>query len=227
MRILRAVYNRAVECDAVEDIHPFRHAYTGVEKTSKRAIAISKVRYINRLDLSSLPALEYARDMFMMSFYLRGMSFVDMSFLKKTDLHNGYICYRRRKTGHMLRVAWTTEMQSILEKYPANPNDYLLPIITRSTVNVRSAYRNINYCINRNLKKVGRMVGLDVPLTMYVARHSWASAAHAKGVPVSIISEGMGHGSEMTTRIYLASLDTSAVDKVNARLLKLVGPRTC
>ena len=82
------------------------------------------------------------------------------------------------------------------------------------------AYRNAGYSINRSLKRVGRMAGLEIPLTLYVARHSWASAAKAKGVPVGVISEGMGHDNEATTRIYLASLDTSAVDRANALILR-------
>lgn len=64
------------------------------------------------------------------------------------------------------------------------------------------------------------MTGISIPLTLYVARHSWASAAKSKGIPLSVISEGMGHESETTTRIYLASLDTALVDKANALILK-------
>ena len=63
-----------------------------------------------------------------------------------------------------------------------------------------------------------------MPLTMYVARHSWASAAKAKGIPVSVISEGMGHDSESTTQIYLASLDTSIVDSANSIILNSLKP---
>lgn len=54
---------------------------------------------------------------------------------------------------------------------------------------------------------------------MYVARHSWASAAKNKNVPISVISEGMGHDSELTTQFYLASLDTAVVDKANSMIL--------
>lgn len=53
----------------------------------------------------------------------------------------------------------------------------------------------------------------------YISRHSWASAAKGKNIPISVISEGMGHDSEATTQIYLASLDNSVVDKANAQIL--------
>ena len=218
-RIIRAVYNRAVEDGVIENHNPFRHVYTGVDKTVKRAIPLSQVRKIKMLDLKNLPKLDFARDMFLLSFFLRGMSFIDMAFLRKSDLKDGYVVYRRRKTGQQLTIAWISEMQHILDKYPVNPTQYLLPIIRRGGINERWAFRNIGSMINRSLKKIAMMAGINIPLTLYVARHSWASAAKAKGIPLSVISEGMGHDSEATTMIYLASLDTSVVDKANAFIL--------
>ena len=219
-RILRAVYNRAVEDDIIENRNPFRHVYTGVDKTIKRALPLAVIKKIKTLDLSLTQALDFARDMFLMSFYLRGMSFIDMAFLKKSDLKNGYVTYRRRKTGQQLVIEWTKEMQMILDKYPENASDYLLPIIRNPATNERCTYRNAGYNINHNLKRIAGMIGVSIPLTLYVARHSWASAAKAKGIPLSVISEGMGHDSEATTQIYLASLDTSVVDKANSLILK-------
>ena len=219
-RILRAVYNRAVEDDIIENRNPFKHVYTGVDKTVKRALPLPVIKKIKALDLSLNTSLDYARDMFLMSFYLRGMSFIDMAFLKKSDLKNGYVTYRRRKTGQQLIIEWTKEMQMILDKYPENATDYLLPIIKNPGTNERCTYRNMGYNINHNLKKIAKMVGVQIPLTLYVARHSWASAAKAKGIPLSVISEGMGHDSEATTQIYLASLDTSIVDRANSLILK-------
>lgn len=218
-RILRAVYNRAVEEDIIENRNPFRHVYTGVDKTVKRALPLAIIKKIKALDLSLTPSLDYARDMFMMSFCLRGMSFIDMAFLKKSDLKNGHLTYRRHKTGQQLVIAWTKEMQMLVDKYPENRSDYLLPIIRNPGTNERCTYRNVGYNINHNLKRIAGMVGIVIPLTLYVARHSWASAAKAKGIPISVISEGMGHDSEATTQIYLASLDTSVVDRANSLIL--------
>lgn len=219
-RVLRAVYNRAVEEGIIDNRYPFRKVYTGVDKTVKRALPLTIIKKMIRLELSMAPALDLARDMFLLSFYLRGMSFIDMAFLKKSDLRNGSVTYRRRKTGQQLIIAWEPEMQMILDKYPENETDYLLPIITKPVNNERNTYRNKGYNINHNLKKIAAMVGVNVPITLYAARHSWASVAKAKGIPLSIISEGMGHDSEYTTRIYLAGLDTSVVDKANTVILK-------
>ena len=221
-RILRAVYNRAVEGGIIENNDPFRRVYTGVDKTVKRALPLPVIKKIKALDLSLTPAIDFARDMFIMSFMLRGMSFIDMAYLRKSDLSKGYITYRRRKTGQQLTIEWAKDMQKILDKYPENESDYLLPIIKHSGTNERYTYRNVSYNVNRNLKVVAEKVGIAIPLTLYVARHSWASVAKAKGIPLSVISEGMGHDSEATTQIYLARLDTSVVDKANSLILSFL-----
>jgi len=220
MRILRAVYNRACEQGLTEAVcNPFSHVYTGVEKTTKRAVNTDTIKRIKNLDLTTDRPADYARDIFMLSFYLRGMSFIDLAYLRKSDVAGGFVVYRRRKTGQKLTVRWTKEMQEILDKYPENKTEYLLPIITSRTASPRNQYRNRHYVINRNLKTVAQKAGLQIPLTTYVARHSWASIAKSKGISVSVISEGLGHDREQTTQIYLASLDTSAVDKANELIL--------
>ena len=221
MRNLRAVYNRAVEKGLTPQQYPFRHVYTGVDKTVKRAIPIKDIKALKDMDLSMNPTLDFTRDMFMFSFYTRGMSFVDMAYLKKTDIKNGILTYRRRKTSQELSIKWEKCMAEIIAKYPENKTSFLLPII-KEQGNERRQYDNTLHLINNRLKKLSDMLKLQRPLSMYVARHSWASAAKAKNVPLSVISEGMGHDSEATTQIYLASLETSVVDKANKMILGLL-----
>lgn len=222
MRILRAVYNRAIQQGVIEDRKPFKFVYTGVAKTAKRALPLEVIRNLKRMDLSDKPRLEFARDMFLLSFYLRGISFVDMASLMKKDLRNGHVCYHRRKTGQCIVIEWTKEMQNILDHYPSNDSEYLLPILTDTKSNTRGAYRNMRYNINHNLKKLGLLLGITSPLTLYVARHTWASIAKAKGLPLSVISEGLGHERESTTQIYLANLDTESVDIANKFIIRLL-----
>lgn len=221
MRNLRAVYNRAVEKGLTPQNNPFRHVYTGVDKTVKRAIPIKVIKALKELDLSMKPSLDFARDMFMFSFYTRGMSFIDMAYLKKADLQNSILTYRRRKTGQELSIKWEKCMAEIIAKYPENKTDFLLPII-KDEGDERRQYDSALHLVNYRLKELSTMLKLQRPLTMYVARHSWASAAKAKNVPLSVISEGMGHDSEATTQIYLASLETSVVDKANKMILGLL-----
>ena len=145
-----------------------------------------------------------------------------MAYLKKKDLSNGILSYRRRKTGQQLFIRWEKCMQEIVEKYGNPISEYLLPIIKLIGSDERKQYQNAMYLINRKLKEIGKMAGVQLPLTMYVARHSWASVAKNKNVPISVISEGLGHDSEMTTQIYLASLDTAVVDKANSMIINSI-----
>ena len=142
-----------------------------------------------------------------------------MANLKKKDLYNGILSYRRRMTGQQLFIRWEKCMQEIVDKYDADYySPYLLSILQYPYDNLNQ-YKNALYRTNKLLKEIAKMVGLSIPLTLYVARHSWASVAKNKNVPISVISEGMGHDSEMTTQIYLASLDTAVVDKANSMIL--------
>lgn len=220
MRILRAVYNRAVESGLTPQRNPFKHVYTGIEKTAKRAVPIQTIKCIKQLPLPEASTLDYARDMFLFSFYTRGMSFIDIAYLKKKDLHNGILKYRRKKTGQLLSIKWEKCMQDILNKYAPNATEYLLPIIVDHSRNERRQYKNALTLVNRRLKLISKKIHSTSPLSMYVARHSWASIAHSKHIPISIISEGMGHDSESTTQIYLAALDTSVVDRANSAILR-------
>lgn len=221
MRNLRAIYNRAVEAGFTRQHYPFKHVYTGIDKTMKRGISAQVFRKIRNLDLSRNPAMDLARDVFMFSFYTRGMSFVDMAYLRKRDLQNNILTYRRRKTNQQLYIKWEKPMQAIVDKYDTSDTPYLLPIIKNNGTDKeeRRQYINSVHLINKKLKKIGVQLGLTLPLTTYVARHGWASIAKAKHVPLSTISEAMGHTSERTTLIYLSSLDTSVIDEANQLVL--------
>ena len=218
MRIMRVVYNRAVDEGITDQRYPFKKVYTGIARTVKRALRFDDIRRIKNVDLSNEPNLAFARDMFMFSFYTRGMSFVDMSFLSKSNLSGGVLSYCRRKTGQRLDIKWEKCMQEIVERYDAC-GPYILPIVSPDKGDERLQYRQCQCRINAYLKRLGRMMGFLHPLTMYVARHSWASVAKSRNVPLSIISEGMGHDSDATTRIYLASIEASRIDEANSSIL--------
>ena len=221
LRNLRSIVNRAIESDHDIPRNPFRHVYMGVDKTVKRAIPIETVCRIRDLNLTGHPALDFARDVFMFAFYTRGMSFVDMAFLKKSDVSNGIITYSRRKTRRQLRVRIEPEARRIIDKLGKAESPYLLSIITGEG-DAEREYENAYNRVNRNIRKIGKMLGLETKLTLYVARHAWASIAHSNNIPLSTISKAMGHDSESTTLIYLQSLDTSSVDKANSDIIRMM-----
>jgi len=154
----------------------------------------------------------------MFSFYMRGMSFVDMANLRQSDLKDGYITYSRSKTKQVLTVKVEKCMEEIIVCYKGQTiDDYVLPIYDKQNYNHSSHLRTYN----KRLKRISKLLKLGKPLSSYVSRHSWATLALHQGVPVEVISESMGHENENTTRIYLASLDRSIIDKANAEIIDL------
>lgn len=223
LKHLRAVYNRAVDDELIMDRKPFKRVSTAIEKTPKRAISLRNIKRLKALDCSHNPSRKFARDMFLFSFYTRGMSFVDIAYLQKKNLKGDVLFYRRKKTNQQLMIHWEGCMQEILKSYGADTSSpYLFSIIKEPSNNPRKQYQNALFLINRHLKEIGKGLGLHQPLTMYCARRSWASIARDEGIPLSVISEGMGHDSEKTTQIYLASLKTEVIDKANRKILKLL-----
>lgn len=170
LRILRSVYNRAVDDGLTEQSDPFKRVYTGIDKTSKRAISLKEVKRIKDLDLRSTPTLDFARDIFLFSFYMRGMSFIDIAYLQKKNISNGFVIYNRRKTGQQLVIKWEKSMEDIVNKYSNGNSVYLLPIITSQDGTERKQYLNKMLLINRYLKKIAELAGIFVPLTIITVR---------------------------------------------------------
>ena len=218
MRILRAVFNRAVKQRLVAQTNPFSDVYTGVVETRKRAIDLGGIQRIKDVDLGGDKNLEFARDLFLFSFYCRGMAFVDIAHLKKDCIDDGYLCYYRQKTKQQILIILEPPIQEIIDKY-ATDNQHLLPIIKETDEPVYEQYMRMNKNVCRWLKTVGKKANIDCNLTIYVARHSWTSIAKQRNHQLGTISRALGHTSERTTQIYLASLDNSAVDEANRDIL--------
>lgn len=222
MRILRAIYNRAVKSGVIADKKPFDHVFTTMTKTAKRAIPIQVIQKIAQAHITNKNEA-LARDLFLFSFYTRGMSFVDIAYLKKSDLNNMYLIYKRKKTGQELKIAWRKEMQELVDRNSSKDGIHLLGILDEnSEKSLRFQYHYTQCIINTALKRLGKQLNLGTNLTMYVARHSWATIARQKNIPLSVICDGMGHNSEKTTQIYLQSVDAEAIDRCNDKLIAAI-----
>lgn len=221
LRVLRSVYRMSVRAGLTPDRDIFRNAYLGYARTAKRALFARDISRLASLCLPPGSSLAFARDLFLFSTYMRGMSFADMAFLRKDSLVGGVVTYSRMKTRQTLSIAWEPCMQEIVDRYAFFTRDtpYLLPVILRMDGTERCQYQSALRACNRALKRVGQMLHLGTPLTTYVARHTWASLAQEMHVPLSVIREGMGHEDLRTTQIYLASLNSQVVDRANHRII--------
>ena len=147
-----------------------------------------------------------------------GMPFADMARLTTANLYGEEIVYRRKKTGTLIRVGITAGMRRLINKYADASSPYLFPILSPGREVGHEEYKAILRSYNNSLKKIGRALSRPIHLTSYVFRHTWATNALRKQVPLSIISQALGHTSEKTTRFYLASLEQSELNRANARV---------
>lgn len=225
LRTLNTLLCKAVEEGLLNNTNLFSHVRLSYVKTTKRAISEKELKVIANLELPENSTMALARDIFMFSFYMRGMPFVDIAYLRKTDLKNGMWTYCRRKTNQCLMVEWEKAQQKILDRYAHQMENrsYLLPIIKEEDGTEYKQYQRMQININRALKKIGEMAELKMPLTTYVARHTWASVARDMNIPIAVISEGMGHNSIKTTQVYLNSIDISRINEANKRIIKRIG----
>ena len=221
LRILRAAYNEAVREGLAVDTKPFAKVYTGVARTSKRALSIDSIRKIFSAKVKN-DRQRFARDLFMFSFLTRGMSFVDMAHLTKENLKGNILTYRRRKTGQTISVLWLSCMQDIVDRYPSLDGRHLLGILDENSEPLETQYRKCQMSVNYMLKNLCREIGAGDNVTMYSARHSWASIAKELDIPVAVISDGMGHDSVVTTQIYLNTI-SSRIDIANAKVISSIG----
>ena len=223
MRVLRAIYNKAARQKLIEQQHPFTEVYTGIDQTRKRAVNESIISQLYRLKLNPNTHIALSRDLFIFSYCTRGMAFVDIAYLKRSNIQNGVLTYTRRKTGQLLSIRVEPCIQRIIDRYACIDSPYLFPIIT--STEATEAYEQYQAALNRHNRLLGRlseMLGCGCKLTSYTSRHSWATAARNHNVPISVISQGMGHTSEQTTRIYLTMLENSVIDDANKGIIESI-----
>ncbi len=217
MRKLKAVYNRAIKEEVVkEEFYPFKNYQIRNEKTTKRAILKENITAIKNLDLSDQTQID-ARNIFLFSFYCRGITFIDIANLQVKNIVGDRLYYSRNKTKQKFSIRLTDQMFEIIKQYNdlKNLDSYIFPIIAEKDEDKYKKYLNALRLTNKKLKELGKMVGLSFPLTTYVARHSWATIAKRQGISTAVISEGLGHETERTTQIYLDSFENDVLDAAN------------
>lgn len=221
-RMLRAAYNYALDEGLLQyDRRPFAKVFTGQEKTLKRALRESVVKKIMTMDLGNRKNLRFTRDIFLFSIYTQGMAFVDIAHLKKTQIRNKCLIYRRRKTNQYLNIAIHPCAQAIIDRYRISDSQcsYVFPILYDPDMKKNLKYDTALRLYNAHLAKIGLCLNLETPLSSYVSRHTWASLAKWNGISNTVISEAMGHSNINTTNIYLASFDTGVITDANAKII--------
>lgn len=202
MRSLRAVYNKAVEQGLTEQKEPFGNVFTGISRTRKRSIEKADINKLRAVQVKPGSFMQLVRDVFLFCFYACGMPFVDVAFLKKSQIKGGMLVYHRRKTDQVVQIKLEPCMQEIINRYRSDGSDYVFPFLTSQDEDTayREYKRKFSY-YNKTLKTLGKLAGVDKPLSSYVARHTWATLAFMSSVDMSVIAQALGHTDVKTTRI--------------------------
>ena len=230
LRTLRALINKAIKEDVCpEKYYAFKKftlsKYSRI-KTAKRAITKDEIKKIESVKLSKHPELIDARNIFLFSYYCRGMNFTDMALLQWHDIKGDRLNYIRQKTKERFSIQLLEPAQKIIDYYKAkkkyNKANYVFPILNENHVTPVAIYnRKVKMLkkINQDLKKLGSLSKIDAVLTTYVARHSFATILKRQGINTSMISEMLGHDSEKTTQVYLDSFENKVLDEISKALL--------
>lgn len=223
MRTIRAICNSAIREGILKrDDYPFTNYTIKTTKTRKRAISIESIASIENLKLLSSHPLFDTRNYFLFSFYMRGMPFADLAQLKKENIINGRIVYQRKKTDKPYNVKLTSEIQSILMLYMNEKSEFIFDIIKRETL--QEQYKDIEWArkrYNMKLKDLATLCSIEEKLTSYVSRHSFATRAKNLGIPITTISDMLGHESTKTTEIYMSSLPDDIMDDAHEKIINI------
>lgn len=216
---LRAMYNRACREWRQKPLEsPFAGLRLRREDTSKRAISAEVIARIASLDLKAEPEKQQAADMAVFSFMACGMPFVDLVHLTRENLSEDgkVLSYHRQKTGALIRIEVTEGMQTLMDRYNREDTKYLFPVLSED-----ASHEQYKYCLacqNQKLDEIRRQLGMDGKLTTYVFRHTWASEAYHRHIPIAIISQALGHSSEKMTRIYLSAFGLHELAEANKQV---------
>ena len=218
LRTFRAVYGHALALSSEgTDGKPFSGHHTGGSFPAKRALRKEEVQRLLSPSLrQTLPENQReALDVLLFIFYARGMVFKDVYGLTHRMVTDRHIRYLRSKTGVPIDVEVVPELEEIMKRYHREDSPFVFPFLHEARKGCpgkelpeESALRRIN----RTARMIGRKVGLSVPLTTYVLRHTWATLMLEDSQPVELISQCMGHTSIRTTQIYLSRISSRKVD---------------
>ena len=224
LRMLRAAYLRAVDA-GLAPFRPrlFRGVFTGNRADCKRALTSDVLRRLRAVPLAD-PALERARQLFLLLFMLRGIPFVDIAYLRRCDLRGDVLSYRRRKTGAPLRVRVEPPALEALRRLqsPDPASAYLFPFVRSPGERGYRQYRSALRCFNRRLKALADAAGCRMPLSSYCARHSWATLANYNNFQQGMIRDAMGHSSVKVTETYFRAYADEQIDGMNRQLMEAV-----
>jgi integrase len=235
MRNLQRAINLAIEDKLIkQEDYPFGEKKYSINKrldhsTKKIAVNTDKIGKLRNLELTTGSSLYFAQQIFMFSYYSRGMNFIDIAFLKWSDIPENIINYVRRKTRGKFEIPVNPHIQAILSYFMTNysvPGGYVFPILNDSIhITPKQKYtrkKTALKAVNDNLKKIAKLIGEpNLKLTTNVGRHSYATGLKRAGVSTSYITEALGHATQDQTQTYLDSFESGVIANLESKIFDL------
>lgn len=212
-KILKRIVTLALDNKWME-INPFQGMRFQAKATNRQFLTEKELATIMNKTFT-LERLNVVRDIFVFC-ALTGLSFSDVEGLKPEhisvdDEGNYWIHKARQKTKNVCSIPYLESARAIADKYAGHPlcekRGVLLPVIS-------------NQRMNSYLGEIAGICGINKPLTMHIARHSFACLALANGVSMEIIARMLGHSDIRTTKIYAKVIDKSIAEQMGGLAAK-------
>lgn len=222
---LTQLYNNAIKEKRTNTENVFENFKTVSKKVHREKLTEDEIITIEKLSLPK-GIIDDSRNLFLFSYYCKGMRFEDCIRIKKADIVNDRIVFREIRKGHKaITVKIHPKLQALINQYLNNNTPYLLPflknelLIDKTGILTEEAERERisktepqNTIANRNLKVIASAAGINKELTMHIARHSVAYNLKKKGSNLSVIQQVLGHSSQAMTERYVKDLEDDIID---------------
>jgi integrase/recombinase XerD len=227
MRTFRAICNRAILYNVASyDWYPFRKYKIKKEKTTPRTISINEMQLYFNYKTQPADKLYKSWCIGKLIFMLRGINLTDLLLLKKSNVYNDRIIYKRAKTGKMYSVKILPQVQELISEF-TDSSEYLFGNLTshydKPTLADIKLYADYRKKLNKKLKRISKVLTIETPITTYVFRYSYANIAKQLGFSKDLIAEALGHEyGNSVTGIYLEMFDNGIVDNMNQQIVQSV-----
>ena len=232
-RNIRAVFNDAID-NEITTHYPMRTFDINPEQTEKRSLSVDELRTL--FDYSVQAWQQKYLDYFKLTFFLIGINPADILNCTEEDIVDGRLLYRRKKTGRLYSIKLEQEAIQIINKYRGKTK------LVNFSENMKN-YKQFVCKANKGLKAIGPVIKeknekkkthdfqkeyhtrhnpLFAHISLYWARHTWATIAFSIGIPEEIIAEALGHShGNRTTAIYIDK-SVANIDAANRKVLDYV-----
>ncbi len=198
------------------------------EKSTVDRLSIHQIKLIENLQLEPISWLGIARDTFLFSFYNAGIRFGDLARLRWSHVIDGRLKYKMSKTGTGKNIMLLAPAKEILEKFKSDnkaKDSFIFPLLNATYLNAKESVikrkiSSMNVIVNKNLKKIAKLTGIEENIAFHIARHSFADYARSMNMNLYDISKALGHSDIVITQRYLKSFDETSLDESMKKLFE-------